>query len=58
METTLGIVRALLAAGAGFLVGRGYIDSSTANELVGAGLVIATAIWSALAKSDSFPKIK
>lgn len=58
METILGIVRALLAAGAGFLVGKGYIDTSTANELTGAGLVIFTAIWSVLAKSDKFPSIK
>lgn len=58
METVLGIVRALLAAGAGYLVGKGVIDSGTANELTGAGIVIFTAIWSALAKSDKFPKIK
>lgn len=58
METVLGIVRALLAAGAGYLVGKGVIDSSTANELTGAGLVIFTAIWSALAKNKNFPAIK
>ena len=58
METILGIVRALLAAGAGFLVGKGYVDSETANELTGALLVVFTGVWSVLAKSDKFPKIK
>lgn len=58
METILGIVRAVLAAVAGFLVGKGYVDSETANELIGAGVVIFTAIWSVVAKSDKFPKIK
>ena len=58
METILGIVRALLSAGAGYLVGKGVLDAGLANELIGAGVVVFTAIWSALAKSDSFPKIK
>jgi len=58
METILGIVRALLSAGAGYLVGKGIVDAEMANQLTGAGLVIFTAVWSVLAKSDKFPKIK
>lgn len=58
METILGIVRAVLAAGAGYLAGKGLIDAGSIDQLVGAGIVIFTAIWSAAAKSDKFPKIK
>jgi hypothetical protein len=58
METIFGIVRALLAAGAGYLAGKGYIDVGATDELVGAGLLIITAIWSALAKNKNFPAIK
>jgi len=58
METVNGIVRALLSAGAGYLLGKGYITQSDVEPLVGAFGVIFTAVWSVLAKSDKFPKIK
>lgn len=45
-----GVVRTLAAAGLGFLVGKGYIDNQTANDLAGASGVIAVAIWSVWVK--------
>jgi len=58
METITGILRALLAAGAGYLAGKGIIDAGMTDQLVGAGLTLFTIIWSAAAKSDKFPSIK
>jgi hypothetical protein len=45
-----GIVRAILAAGSGYLVGMGLIDQAMATEIVGAIGVIFTAAWSVWAK--------
>ena len=45
-----GVVRTLAAAGFGVLVGKGYIDNQTANDLAGAAGVIAIAVWSVLSK--------
>jgi hypothetical protein len=58
METTLGIIRHILTFGGGFLVAKGYITAGDLPQIVGAGVTIAGAIWSILAKSDKFPKIK
>jgi peptidoglycan hydrolase-like protein with peptidoglycan-binding domain len=41
-----GVVRALLTAIGGYLVGKGLIDQTTATELVGAVLTIGGALWS------------
>jgi len=41
-----GIVRALLAALAGFAVNKGWIPAEGVTELVSAGVVIAVAAWS------------
>jgi hypothetical protein len=49
-EAVGGIVRAILAAGAGYLAGKGFIDAGMADQLVGAGVLIVTAIWSVLSK--------
>ena len=45
-EQVAGIVRAILAAAAGWLVNKGYISSSLAATLVGLGGVVIVAIWS------------
>lgn len=45
-----GAVRAVLAALGGYFVGTGAIDNETAQQLAGAGAVIATALWSIWAK--------
>lgn len=42
----LGIVRHILTAGGGYLVGQGLIDESQAIEIVGALMTIAGLVWS------------
>jgi hypothetical protein len=48
-----GIIRALLAAVAGYAAGKGLISSDMANELVGAGVTIGVAVWSVLSKKPA-----
>jgi hypothetical protein len=51
LETVIGpVVRTMLASVAGYLVGKGYIDSDSANAIVGSlgGLFVVT--WSILQK--------
>lgn len=50
-EQIAGIVRALVAAIGGFLVGKGVIDSETVVAVSGALATLATAIWSVKAKN-------
>lgn len=45
-----GIVRAVVSAIGGYLVGKGYIDSETALAVTGAVVTLATAIWSVVSK--------
>ena len=45
-----GIVRTILAAIGGVLVGKGYIDSETAVSLAGALATVAAAVWSVKSK--------
>jgi hypothetical protein len=45
-----GVVRTILAAAGGVLVGKGYIDSETAVALAGAIATIAAAAWSIRSK--------
>lgn len=42
-----GVVRAVLAALGGFLVGKGILDSGTATTLAGALTTIIISVWSA-----------
>lgn len=51
MGMVMGVVRALLAALGGYAVAKGWFDSATVNSLVGAGTVIATAVWSVYSKT-------
>jgi hypothetical protein len=45
-----GILRAVLAAAAGYLAGKGLINAGVADQLVGAGVTIGVAIWSVFSK--------
>jgi len=45
-----GIIRAILAAVAGYVAGKGLITAGVADQLVGAGVTIGVAVWSVLAK--------
>ena len=49
-EEISGIVRALVAALGGYLVGQGLVDSETAMTIGGAVATIAMAVWSILSK--------
>lgn len=48
-----GIVRAVVSAIGGYLVGKGVIDSETAVAITGAAVTIATAIWSVWSKAKA-----
>ena len=52
-DQVLGILRAVLAAVGGWAVGKGYIDDATATSLGGAVIVIASAVWSTLAHTQT-----
>lgn len=56
-DQLLGILRALLAAGGGWAVGKGYIDNATATTAAGALLTLGTAAWSYWSNSQA-AKIK
>lgn len=49
-----GVVRALLAAVAGYFIGKGY-DAALVNEIAGAVGVIAIAGWSIWSKKQTPP---
>ena len=41
-----GIIRAILAAGGGLLVQRGYVDNQTMTTIIGALITLGAAAWS------------
>lgn len=45
-----GVVRAVLAAASGYVVGTGVVDNATMNDIIGALGVIFAAGWSIWAK--------
>ena len=49
-EQFAGIVRAIVAAVGGYLVGKGLADAETAAAVSGAVATIAVAVWSVLSK--------
>jgi hypothetical protein len=49
-EEIAGLVRALVAALGGYLVGQGLLDSESAMTIGGAVTTIAMAIWSIYSK--------
>mgnify|MGYP003350585532 FL=1 len=49
-DQVAGILRAVLAAAAGYVAGKGLITAGVADQLVGAGVTIGVAIWSAFSK--------
>lgn len=48
-----GIVRTLLAAGAGYFVAKGYVDSDTVNTVIGGAGTIFVAVWSVMSKKKA-----
>jgi hypothetical protein len=49
-EQIAGIVRAVVAAIGGYLVGKGITDAETVAAVAGAAATVAVAVWSVLAK--------
>ena len=49
-EQVFGIVRTIVAAVAGFLAGKGYLEASMVEGVAGAVATITVAIWSVAAK--------
>jgi len=47
-----GIVRAIVAAVGGYLVGKGFADAETVAALAGAAATAGAAIWSFLSKRN------
>jgi hypothetical protein len=55
-EQVAGIVRAVIAAIGGYLVGKGFADAETIAAVGGAAATIAAAVWSVLAKRKGEPQ--
>lgn len=55
-EQVAGIVRAVIAAIGGYLVGRGLADAETVAAVGGAAATIAAAVWSVVAKRKVEPQ--
>lgn len=53
MTQIFGVVRTMLAFGAGILVSKGYFDSATADTIVGAVVTLLTAGWSIFEKRST-----
>lgn len=49
-DKILGIVRHVLTAGGGYVVGAGYISASSMPETVGAIMTIIGVVWSLISK--------
>jgi hypothetical protein len=47
------IARHALSIGGGIAVGKGYIDASTAEQIIGGVMSLAGLIWSAVQKNNS-----
>lgn len=54
-EQFAGILRALLAAGAGFAISKGLVDEATATAVIGGVVTIGVAVWSFIAKKKTAP---
>ena len=55
-EQVAGIVRAVIAAIGGYLVGKGFADVETIVAVGGAAATIAAAIWSVYSKRKVEPQ--
>jgi hypothetical protein len=52
-EQIAGIVRAVVAAVGGYLVGKGLVDSETVVTIGGALATLVTAVWSVYSKKQT-----
>lgn len=51
-DQVAGVVRALVAAIGGYLVGKGIVDADTVSAVGGGLATVATAVWSVWSKRD------
>lgn len=49
-EKVMGVVRAIVAAGVGYLAGKGLIDAGSADAIVAAVSTLVVAAWSVWSK--------
>lgn len=54
-EQFAGVLRAILAALAGYVAGKGLLPSAMVDQLVGAGVTIGVAVWSIWSKKPAPP---
>lgn len=52
-EQVGGIVRTFLAAGSGYVVAKGWVDSATAQTIIGALVTLFVAGWSVWLKKPA-----
>ena len=52
-DTILNIVRSVLIAAGGFMVGKGWIDSEALNNGVAAVITLVGVIWAAIAQKKA-----
>ncbi len=52
-EQFAGILRAVLAAAAGFAISKGLVDEATATAVIGGVVTIGVAVWSFLSKKPA-----
>lgn len=52
-EQVAGIVRAVIAAVGGLLIGKGFADAETVAAVAGAAATIAAAVWSYKSKKKA-----
>lgn len=53
LDTILSIVRQVLTFGGGFVVAKGWIDSTTLTEAVGAVVALVSVSWSVIHHQSS-----
>lgn len=55
-EQIAGIVRAVISAVGGYLIGKGLVDAATVTAVAGAAATIAAAVWSVVSKKKPEPQ--
>ena len=53
MTQVFGVIRTLMAFGAGILVAKGYFDQAMADSIISAVVVLLTAGWSMYEKAKT-----
>lgn len=52
-NTVLNIVRAILVAAGGYIVGKGWLTNEALNDAVGAVLTLVGVVWTAVAHKQA-----